>query len=72
MKIVDFNHCTLPNCRCGWNVTISGKDEKELEALRKAISELRMVTADLTCYPDKLSSEVFIEIPVTYEEVSHE
>lgn len=67
MKIIDFNHCNLPKCKCGWNITLAGKDEDELKVLKEAIYNLRNVTQDLTSYPDKINGEVFIDIPATWE-----
>ena len=38
MKILDFNHCNLPDCKCGWNVLLGGVSDKELNQLRKFLA----------------------------------
>jgi len=32
--------CT-EKCNCGWNITIGGKDKKDLKRIKKAIREIR-------------------------------
>lgn len=57
MKILDFNHCNLPDCKCGWNVLLGGVSDKELNQLRKFLAG--KVTADETKYADKVGTEKF-------------
>ena len=60
MNIIDFNHCNLPKCKCGWNLTIGGTDEKELKELKKLLkTKWKYLVADLTHYEHKINPEKF-------------
>ena len=39
-NIIDENVCML-NCNCGWNITVGGEDEKDLEKLKKFLKQLK-------------------------------
>ena len=56
MHILDFNHCNLPGCKCGWNVTIAGQRDEELDDLREF---LRGKCEDRTEYSKKINQEEF-------------
>ncbi len=61
MEILDFNHCTLPKCKCGWNVIVGGQSEEELKHLKKVIKEnfLGDDIHDTTDYSKKVNQEKF-------------
>lgn len=59
MVILDYNHCIIENCKCGWNVHISGTSEEELKQTKILLAPL--VLKDLTNYADKVSTEKFLE-----------
>ena len=62
MHILDFNHCREPRCRCGWNVSIGGKSEEELEQLRNLLKDFLgpVLTIDYTNYHEKMGTERFL------------
>ncbi len=41
MKILQENVCDLPNCDCGWNIMIGGKNKKDLKAIKAKVKELK-------------------------------
>lgn len=58
MKILDYNHCNLKNCKCGWNLHIGGKSEKELQELKDFLKD--KIEKDNTNYKEKINQETFI------------
>ena len=59
MRILDYNHCLFPKCRCGWNILLSGTDEKELKKLRVTLKKEFDIEKDSTDYEGKVGTEVF-------------
>jgi len=59
MKILDFNHCNIVNCDCGWNVEFSGSSKQELNKLIKLIKDNFPNLEDKTNYSEKISIEKF-------------
>ena len=59
MNVLDFNHCTESTCDCGWNITLSGKMDWELELLKQTLlGTFNLV--DKTDYSKKIGTEEFI------------
>lgn len=63
MKILDFNHCNLEGCKCGWNITIGGSSEEELSEIREWFTQ-RFLSGkpkikDATPYHEKINQEKF-------------
>jgi hypothetical protein len=59
MHIIDFNHCTLPKCNCGWSVFIGGSTEKELKTIKEILKP--HLVADTTNYKTKINQEKFLD-----------
>ena len=57
MKILDYNHCQIKNCECGWNVSIGGTSEEELKELKALLGPIEM--EDVTNYEEKIRTEKF-------------
>ena len=61
MRILDFNHCNVENCRhhpnCGWNIQLGGEKEEELILLKQILHGL--IEEDLTDYGSKMATEPF-------------
>ena len=38
-NLLDENVCEL-DCKCGWNITIGGKDKKDLKEIKKFLKTL--------------------------------
>ena len=62
MDILDFNRCSLPKCKCGWNVIFGSGSEEELEELKKAIFRMPLKRLrDKTNYKEKINQERFLD-----------
>jgi len=33
LNVIEVNLCTLPGCRCGWNIKIGGRNPEDLNRL---------------------------------------
>lgn len=60
MRVLDFNHCRISKCKCGWNLTIGGTSDKELKKLKKILLE-NFEMIDYVNYSNKLSTEKFLD-----------
>lgn len=36
-NLIEENICKLKHCKCGWNITIGGKDIKDLKEIKRFI-----------------------------------
>ena len=57
MDINDFNHCSIPNCNCGWNISLGGVSQEELDELRRLLKG--KIIIDHTDYEAKIGTEKF-------------
>ena len=57
INILDFNHCNLEGCDCGWNITLSGSDEKTLEKVKEKLKDFEK--KDKVPYHEKNNQEKF-------------
>ena len=59
MNILDYNRCNLPDCDCGWNLTLSGNDNKELAIVKAFVKSFNNKLEDKTDYAKKINQEKF-------------
>jgi len=60
IRIIDFNKCNLPNCDCGWNITIGGVNKESLRKLKAFIVD-NFEIEDLVKYEEKIGTKKFIK-----------